>query len=67
MLIQLITYRFFSSTLPFNSAATSTSRTSITSREPILGRDYLASGEEARQRPEDGTSARWTKRLRELL
>lgn len=27
----------------------------------------LPSGEEARQRPEDGTFARWTKRLRELL
>ena len=67
MLIQLITYRFFGSTLPFNSAVTSTSRTSITSHEPILGRGYLASGEETRQRPEDDTFARWTKRLRELL
>lgn len=27
----------------------------------------LPSGEEARQRPEDGTFARWTKRLRELF
>lgn len=27
----------------------------------------LPSGEGTRQRPEDGTFARWTKRLRELL